>query len=83
MQPAHGDERPGGGRRREPAVVVVALAEPGEELRDVRLADLLRAVDAAAAVALGVAHDGPTTAADDRSVPAARMLAARAGVLAS
>ncbi len=49
--------------------------------RDLR--DLLRAVTAAAAVVLGVPPHGPAPAADDRAVPAARMLAAGPGALAS
>ena len=43
---------------------------PPPELRD-----LLRAVASAAAVAVGVPADGPAPSADDRHVPAARMLA--------
>ena len=44
--------------------------------RDLR--DLLRAVTLAAAVAVGAAPAGPIAAADDRQVPAARMLTERA-----
>ncbi len=49
--------------------------------RDLR--ELLGAVETAAAVALGAPPTGPKAAADDRSVPAARMLAEHPGKLAS
>ncbi|MCU1490243.1 MAG: ispH [Acidimicrobiaceae bacterium] len=49
--------------------------------RDLR--DLLRSVAAAAAVALGTPPVGPLPAADDRHVPAARMLAEHRGAIAS
>ena len=44
MQPAHGDEGAGGGRGGEGPVVVVALAQTGEELADVALPHVLGAL---------------------------------------
>ena len=46
VQAAHGDQGAGGRRRRERGVLVIPLAQPGEELGDVRLADVLGALDA-------------------------------------
>ena len=46
VQPAHGDQGAGGRRRRQGWVVVIPLAQPGEELGDVLLGDVLGAVDA-------------------------------------
>ena len=62
------------------AVTTVEEDEYFPPPRDLR--DLLRAVTAAASLAFGVAPNG-VAAADDRSVPAARMLAEHPGALAS
>lgn len=63
------------------AVTTVEEDEYFPPPRDLR--DLLRAVTAAASIAFGLAPNGVAAAADDRSVPAARMLAEHPGALAS
>ena len=45
MEPSDGDKRACGRGRRERGVVRVTLTEPGEELGDVGLADVLRPLD--------------------------------------